>query len=236
MKKIFQFILIIALVITIIVLSSCIIKGLKSLNDLTQSNKKVPESDIKHISNTDYIADAGESIRVSYKGPVETEPTIPETSHIVEHPTFSPSNYYRMYRDVPLSNELKGYVFDACKQYDVPVYIVFAFMDKGSHFDPNFGNDIKYGIMCIPIKYIKDLDRLVGYDVTIVKDNIYAGVRYISNWMGYTNNDLTRVAMCFEWSYPSAKNLWGSGVYTDEWAEEAVEKIFEYKAMETIND
>lgn len=142
-------------------------------------------------------------------------------------PTTQPTVYGEVYKwrqDVPLSQELQGYIWQECKKADIPTSIVYAVIECESNFDENavsYTGD--YGLMQLnEICHAELCERLCVPNVIDPYFNVLAGISLLSDY--YNKYDSWNAAlMAYNCGQYGAERLFESGVYTTEYADKVLE-------------
>lgn len=133
-----------------------------------------------------------------------------------------------VYYDVPLSKELQDYTNTISDEYDVPVPLILAIMEKESNFDVDAKSSTNdYGIMQINKCNHTYLKETLGFtDIMNAKNNIHSGVFMVSKLYHKYDNDLHKTMMAYNCGEAGARKLWNKGVYSTEYSRGVV-KLFE---------
>ncbi|MBR6513739.1 MAG: transglycosylase SLT domain-containing protein [Clostridia bacterium] len=130
------------------------------------------------------------------------------------------------YYDIPLDDEKQAYVFDICKEYDVPCELVFAVMGAESTYtEDRISDNGDYGIMQInQINHQKLIEELGVSDFLDYKQNVLCGIYMLSDYY-HRYTDFNKIAMCYRYGENAAKEMWEKGIYSTDYTRQIVRTI-----------
>lgn len=124
------------------------------------------------------------------------------------------------YDYVPLSYELQNYLFAICKVENVPMSLVLAMIDHESNFNQDvISSTSDYGLMQINKTNHKWLSEAYGItDFLEPHQNLYSGVKIISEHLKEYNSDYTKALMAYNMGATGAKRAWDNGEYSSDYS------------------
>ena len=135
------------------------------------------------------------------------------------------------YFDVPLSNEFQDYIRETSEQYNVPMELVLAMIEKESSFRPSVisgSND--YGYMQINIINHEWLTETLGVtDFLDPYQNVLCGIHIIAGHLEKTDGDVELALMRYNCGATGAKRLWDKGVYSTSYSRSIMALYESYK-------
>ncbi|MBQ7499638.1 MAG: transglycosylase SLT domain-containing protein, partial [Clostridia bacterium] len=135
------------------------------------------------------------------------------------------------YYDIPLSEERQDTVIYFCKEYGVPVELVYGIMWVGSGFDEGLISETgDYGIMQINESNFEQLTNDLGAtDYLDFSQNVHCGVHMLAGYY-HKYSDFSKTAMCYRYGETSAKRMWEQGVEDTDYTKKLV------RALSTIKE
>lgn len=136
---------------------------------------------------------------------------------------------YEWRQNVPLSQELQGYIWRECKAADIPSSVVYAVIECESNFDENAVSDGgDYGLMQInEICHAELCERLGVPNVIDPYFNVLAGITLLSEYY-HEYDDWNAALMAYNCGKYGAETLFENGTYTTPYADKALEMAQKY--------
>lgn len=135
--------------------------------------------------------------------------------------------------DVPLSDELQSYLYEACKASGVPFDFAIALIGNESGYRPeaiSATND--YGLMQINACNHEWLEEELGVeDFLDPEDNITAGLYILSGYFE-KYEDPHMVLMAYNMGEYGAQQQWAKGVYQSEYSRHVISRLDELERKE----
>lgn len=139
--------------------------------------------------------------------------------------------------DVPMSDELQGYLYGACKETGVPFEFALALIGNESSYRPEVisaTND--YGLMQINACNHGWLEEELGVeDFLDPEDNISAGLYILSGYFE-KYEDPHMVLMAYNMGEYGAQQQWEKGVYQSKYSRRVMERLDELQRKESADD
>ena len=160
---------------------------------------------------------------VSTASVMQPDITSPSIDSISESQTF--------YFDVPLSEELQDYIREKCSEYEVPMELVIALIDKESSFQSDVVSTTNdYGYMQINSCNHEWLSSTLGVSNFLdPKENILCGVYILSEHLEKTNGDVELALMRYNCGASGARSLWDKGIYSTSYSRSVMTLYESYK-------
>lgn len=159
--------------------------------------------------------------------PAETARPTAETIPEVEPETTAQVDKPPLY-EVPMSDELQGYLYGACKETGVPFEFALALIGNESGYRPeaiSATND--YGLMQINTCNHEWLEEELGVeDFLDPEDNITAGLYILSGYFE-KYEDPHMVLMAYNMGEYGARQQWEKGVYQTGYSRRVMERLDE---------
>ncbi len=156
---------------------------------------------------------------VMNEAPLVTEPIVEE-----EEPKV-------FYFDVPLSHELQDHIRELCTEYNVPMELVIAMIEKESSFRANvISKTNDHGLMQINVINHGNLKKKLG--VTNLLDpyqNVLSGIYIISGHLNKTGGDIELALMRYNAGGAGAKKMWDKGIYSTKYSRSIMSLYQSYK-------
>jgi soluble lytic murein transglycosylase-like protein len=141
----------------------------------------------------------------------EQEQELPEPEPAPEPTPQNPTPLY----DIPLEPELQEYIYQKCKDNDVPFDLFLSLIKTESNFNKYLVSDTNdYGLCQINIICLEYLNRVQGTtDLLNPYQNINAGIYFVSKyWRMY--HDWNMVLMSYNLGESGANGYFDSGVWS----------------------
>lgn len=135
------------------------------------------------------------------------------------------------YFDVPLSEELQDYIREKCTEYEVPMELVIALIDKESSFRSDVVSTTNdYGLMQINKCNHQWLSSTLGIrDFLDPMENVLCGIYMLSDHLDDTDGDIELALMMYNCGEGGAKRLWGNGIYSTSYSHSVMTLYASYK-------
>lgn len=159
--------------------------------------------------------------------PAEAEQTAPaETRELTPEPTELVDKH--LFYDVPMSEELQGYLYEACEETGVPFEFALALIANESDFRPEvISATDDYGLMQINACNHKWLEDELGVeDFLDPEDNISAGLYILSGYFE-KYEDPHMVLMTYNMGEYGAQQQWAKGVYQSKYSRRVLSQLDE---------
>lgn len=167
-----------------------------------------------------------------------TAPTKIETvtkTKTVEVPRYSaqvlPSDTDITYLDIPLSHNLQEYITEVCSDESVPVSLIYAMIEHGSHFNSETISDTDdYGLMQINSvneDWLKTEYR--SADLLNPYQNVFCGVKIIGSYLKKYNGDYSKALMAYNMGEYGAQKAWQDGITSTSYSDEILSLMNEYE-------
>ena len=158
---------------------------------------------------------------------VNTEQVNNEETIIIE--TQAPKFYF----DISVPKDIQDYMFEICKQYNVPVTLIVAMMERESRFNPDaVSRTNDYGYMQIHKGNFEWLKNTLGISNLLdPKENILCGVYIISSHLKKNNNNINNALMCYNCGAGGAARLWRQGTYSTAYSRAIIERYNYYNVI-----
>jgi len=158
--------------------------------------------------------------------PIKT--TIPEIEFTLEEEEIIPEY------DIPLDKDIQKYLYDKCKEYNVPYDLALGVIKVESNFNPNSihknsNGSRDYGLFQINTINHKWLSEELGItDFLNPYQNIDAGVYMLSQLLKKYDDEHI-VLMSYNMGERAAKNLVNRGIYSSRYSRKVIETKEELK-------
>lgn len=125
-----------------------------------------------------------------------------------------------VYFNVPLSHDLQDYIRGLCEEYDVPMELVLAMIEKESSFNPNAVSKTNdYGLMQINGIHHETMRKKFGItDYLDPCSNVLYGIYLISGHLSKTDGNIELALMRYNAGAAGAKRLWDAGIYSTSYS------------------
>lgn len=135
------------------------------------------------------------------------------------------------YFDVPLSEELQDYIREKCTEYEVPMELVIALIDKESSFRSDVVSTTDdYGLMQINKCNHKWLSSTLGIrNFLDPMENVLCGIYMLSDHLDDTDGNIELALMMYNCGEGGAKRLWGNGIYSTSYSHSVMTLYASYK-------
>ena len=139
----------------------------------------------------------------------------------------------KFYFDISVPKDTQDYMFELCKQYNVPVALIVAMMERESRFNPDaVSRTNDYGYMQINKGNFEWLKNTLGISNLLdPKENILCGVYIISSHLKKNNNNINNALMCYNCGAGGAARLWKQGTYSTAYSRAIIERYNYYNAI-----
>ena len=139
----------------------------------------------------------------------------------------------KFYFDISVPKDIQDYMFELCKQYNVPVALIVAMMERESRFNPNaVSRTNDYGYMQINKGNFEWLKNTLGISNLLdPKENILSGVYIISSHLKKNDNNINNALMCYNCGSGGAARLWRQGTYSTTYSRAIIERYEYYNAI-----
>ena len=135
------------------------------------------------------------------------------------------------YFDVPLSDGFQDYIRAKCSEYDVPMELVIALIDKESSFRSDVvskSND--YGYMQINKCNREWLSETLGVSNFLDPyENVLCGIYIISGHLEKTDGNIELALMRYNCGATGARRLWEQGTYSTSYSRSVMILYESYK-------
>lgn len=128
------------------------------------------------------------------------------------------------YFEVPLSDGFQDYIRSKCIEYDVPMELVIALIDKESSFRADVvSNTDDYGYMQINKFNHEWLSETLGVSNFLDPyENVLCGIYIISEHLEKTDGNLELALMRYNCGATGAKKLWDKGIYSTHYTDKVM--------------
>lgn len=135
------------------------------------------------------------------------------------------------YFDIPLSEELQDYIREKCSEYEVPMELVIALIDKESSFRSDVVSTTNdYGFMQINQCNHEWLSSTLGVSNFLdPKENILCGIYIISGHLEKTDGNVELALMRYNCGASGARKLWNQGIYSTNYSRSVMTLYESYK-------
>ena len=135
------------------------------------------------------------------------------------------------YFDVPLSHNLQKFIYEVSADEGVPVTLVLAIIDVESSFNPELVSETDdTGLMQINrINFAKVEEKYHTADMTDPYQNVYVGIKIISQYLKTYDGDVTKALMCYNLGEYGANKAWNNEIYSTEYSNKVEAKWEEYQ-------
>jgi hypothetical protein len=125
------------------------------------------------------------------------------------------------YFEVPLSDDFQDYIRAKCIEYDVPMELVIALIDKESSFRADVvSNTDDYGYMQINKFNHEWLSETLGVSNFLDPyENVLCGIYIIAGHLHKTDGDIVLALMRYNCGATGAKKLWDKGIYSTDYTD-----------------
>ena len=139
----------------------------------------------------------------------------------------------KFYFDINVPKEIQDYMFDLCKQYNVPVALIVAMMERESRFNSDaVSRTNDYGYMQINKGNFEWLKNTLGISNLLdPEENILCGIYIISSHLKKNNNNINNALMCYNCGAGGAARLWKQGTYSTAYSRAIIERYNYYNAI-----
>ncbi len=139
----------------------------------------------------------------------------------------------KFYFDISVPKDIQDYMFEICKEYDIPVALIVAMMERESRFNPDaVSRTNDYGYMQIHKGNFEWLKNTLGISNLLdPKENILCGVYIISSHLKNNNNNINNALMCYNCGAGGAARLWRQGTYSTAYSRSIIERYNYYNAI-----
>lgn len=133
--------------------------------------------------------------------------------------------------DVPLSEELQDYIREKCSEYEVPMELVIALIDKESSFRSDVVSTTNdYGFMQINQCNHEWLSSTLGVSNFLdPMENILCGIYIISGHLEKTDGNVELALMRYNCGASGARKLWNQGIYSTNYSRSVMTLYESYK-------
>lgn len=167
--------------------------------------------------------------------PPETKTDV-STATVMQTDIISPSldlipEPHVFYLEVPLSEELQDYIREKCSDYEAPIELVIALIDKESSFWPDSVSTANYyGLTQINQCNHELLSSTLGVSNFLdPKENILCCIYIISVHLEKTNGNIELALMLYNCGTGGARNLWNKGIYSTNYSRSVMTLYKSYK-------
>lgn len=156
------------------------------------------------------------------------QPDIPTETMTPIEPITEPEVFYF---DVPLSDGFQDYIRAKCVEYDVPMELVIALIDKESSFRSDVVSKTNdYGYMQINKCNHEWLSETLGVSNFLDPyENVLCGIYIISEHLEKTDGDIELALMRYNCGATGAKRLWEQGTYSTNYSRSVMTLYESYK-------
>ena len=139
----------------------------------------------------------------------------------------------KFYFDISVPKDIQDYMFELCKEYDIPGALIVAMMERESRFNPDaVSRTNDYGYMQINKGNFEWLKNTLGISNLLdPKENILCGVYIISSHLKKNNNNINKALMCYNCGAGGAARLWRQGTYSTAYSRSIIERYNYYNAL-----
>ena len=139
----------------------------------------------------------------------------------------------KFYFDISVPKDIQDYMFEICKQYNVPVALIVAMMERESRFNSDaVSRTNDYGYMQIHKGNFEWLKNTLGISNLLdPKENILCGVYIISSHLKKNNNDINKALMCYNCGAGGAARLWRQGTYSTAYSRSIIDRYNYYNSL-----
>lgn len=125
--------------------------------------------------------------------------------------------------DVPLDHDLQEFIYQQCCQYDIPMELVLAMIEKESSYRADvISKTNDYGLMQINLCNHSWLRKELGIqDFLNPRDNVTAGI-YMLNQNLDTYGDTNKALMAYNMGAAKASRLWNQGIYSSKYSRSVI--------------
>ena len=163
--------------------------------------------------------------------PLKTEPMVAATPDIATSSVAPIAEPEIIYFEVPLSDELQDYIRTQCVEYNVPMTLIIAIIERESSFRPNvIGKSNDYGLMQINICNHEWLSATLGVsDFLDPYENVLCGIYIIADHLEKTDGNVELALMRYNCGETGAKKLWDKGIYSTSYSRSVMTLYESYK-------
>lgn len=156
------------------------------------------------------------------------QPDIPTETMTPIEPITEPEVFYF---DVPLSDGFQDYIRAKCVEYNVPMELVIALIDKESSFRSDVVSKTNdYGYMQINKCNHEWLSETLGVSNFLDPyENVLCGIYIISEHLEKTDGDIELALMRYNCGATGAKRLWEQGTYSTNYSRSVMTLYESYK-------
>lgn len=135
------------------------------------------------------------------------------------------------YFDVPLSDGFQDYIRAKCFEYDVPMELVIALIDKESSFRADVVSKTNdYGYMQINKCNHEWLSETLGVSNFLDPyENVLCGIYIISGHLEKTDGNIELALMRYNCGATGARRLWEQGIYSTSYSRSIMTLYESYK-------
>lgn len=135
------------------------------------------------------------------------------------------------YFDVPLSDGFQDYIRAKCIEYDVPMELVIALIDKESSFRSDVVSKTNdYGYMQINKCNHEWLSETLGVSNFLDPyENVFCGIYIISGHLEKTDGNIELALMRYNCGATGARRLWEQGTYSTSYSRSVMTLYESYK-------
>lgn len=135
------------------------------------------------------------------------------------------------YFDVPLSDGFQDYIRAKCIEYDVPMELVIALIDKESSFRSDVVSKTNdYGYMQINKCNHEWLSETLGVSNFLdPHENVLCGIYIISGHLEKTDGNIELALMRYNCGATGARRLWEQGTYSTSYSRSVMTLYESYK-------
>jgi soluble lytic murein transglycosylase-like protein len=132
--------------------------------------------------------------------------------------------------DVPLSENLQRYIYEICKDEQVPITLVLAMIEHESGFDADAISDTDdYGLMQVnKVNHGWLKEKHNCDDMLNPYQNVFAGIKIISDCLKEYDYDYTKALMAYNMGDYGAKTALANGVWTTPYANRVLSLMQKY--------
>ncbi len=190
-------------------------------NALALTSATGPEAAV--ISEHDWTSLPAATAEARPSPAAEPKPVAEETKPVDKPPLY----------DVPMSDELQGYLYEACEETGVPFELALALIGNESGYRPEvISKTNDYGLMQINTCNHEWLEEELGVeDFLDPEDNITAGLYILSGYFE-KYEDPNMVLMAYNMGEYGAQQQWEKGVYQTEYSRRVIARIDELERKE----
>jgi len=136
------------------------------------------------------------------------------------------------YYAVPLTDQFQDCIRELCEEYDVPMSLVIAVMEKESGFQSDvISSTNDYGLMQINQCNHEWLSAELGVtDFLNPYDNVRCGVHMLSLCLDKSNGDVEQALMRYNCGDAGAERKWKSGIYSTNYTQKIIPLYEQYAA------